>query len=137
MFEKILLAVDGSAPSDRATKAAADLALKLGSDVLVVNVRETETTWLGAQELEASPEAQDLVDETVAALKDQGIGARGEVQHSVYGRAARVILEMGSEEGADLIVLGSRGLSDLAGLVLGSVTHKVLHLAHCPVLVVR
>jgi nucleotide-binding universal stress UspA family protein len=55
----------------------------------------------------------------------------------VYGRAARVILELASAEGADVIVLGSRGLSDLAGLVLGSVTHKVLHLAHCPVLVVR
>jgi nucleotide-binding universal stress UspA family protein len=137
MFEKILLAVDGSAPSDRATREVMDLAMRLGSEVVVLHVKETEHTWAGALELESLEEANDLVDKTVRDLKDVGIGARGEIQRSIYGRAARVILELASAEGADLIVLGSRGLSDLAGLVLGSVTHKVLHLAHCPVLVVR
>jgi nucleotide-binding universal stress UspA family protein len=137
MFEKILLAVDGSAPSDRATKESIDLATKLGSEVIVVHVKETERTWAGAYELESLEEANELVDRAVRDLKDAGISARGEIQRSVYGRAARVILELASAEGADVIVLGSRGLSDLAGLVLGSVTHKVLHLAHCPVLVVR
>ena len=38
---------------------------------------------------------------------------------------------------ADLIVIGSRGLSDFAALLVGSVTHKVIHYAHCPVLIVR
>jgi nucleotide-binding universal stress UspA family protein len=137
MFEKVLLAVDGSAPSDRATAVAADLAKGFGSELIVINVRETEIFWRGAVELETPDEATELVDETVRRLKDAGISARGEVHPAIYGRAARVILELASEEGADLIVLGSRGLSDLAGLVLGSVTHKVLHLAHCPVLVVR
>jgi nucleotide-binding universal stress UspA family protein len=137
MFERILLAVDGSAPSDRATKTVADLAEKFGSEVIVLHVKETEHTWAGGFELESPDEASELVDMTVRSLKDEGISARGELHHSIYGRAARVILELGSEEGVGLIVLGSRGLSDLAGLVLGSVTHKVLHLAHCPVLVVR
>ncbi len=137
MFEKILLAVDGSAPSDRAVREAADLATRLGSEIVVVHVIETEHTWAGGVELDGSEEASELVERTVRALKDEGIGARGEIQRSIYGRAARVILELASEEGASLIVLGSRGLSDLAGLVLGSVTHKILHLSHCPVLVVR
>ena len=137
MLEKVVLAVDGSAPSDRATAVAADIAKGFGSELIVINVRETEIFWRGAVELETPDEASELVDETVRRLKDAGISARGEVHPAIYGRAARVILELASEEGADLIVLGSRGLSDLAGLVLGSVTHKVLHLAHCPVLVVR
>jgi nucleotide-binding universal stress UspA family protein len=137
MLERVVLAVDGSAPSDRATAVAADIAKGFGSELIVINVRETEIFWRGAVELETPDEASELVDETVRRLKDAGISARGEVHPAIYGRAARVILELASEEGADLIVLGSRGLSDLAGLVLGSVTHKVLHLAHCPVLVVR
>jgi nucleotide-binding universal stress UspA family protein len=137
MFEKIVLAVDGSAPSDRATATAADIAKGFGSEIIVLNVRETEIFWRGMAELETVGEASDLVDNTVRRLKDAGISARGEVHPALYGQAARVILELASEEGADMVVLGSRGLSDLAGLVLGSVTHKVLHLAHCPVLVVR
>jgi nucleotide-binding universal stress UspA family protein len=137
MFERILLAVNGSAPSDRATKTVADLAAKFGSEVIVLHVKESEHTWAGAYELESADEASELVDMTVRNLKDEGVSARGEMHRAIYGRAARLILELGSEEGVDLIVLGSHGLSDLAGLVLGSVTHKVLHLAHCPVLVVR
>ncbi len=137
MYEHILLAVDGSEPSNRATRVAADLAGKLGSEVLVVHVREREPTRYVAVELESTEEASDLVDDTVRMLKDLGISARGEVHGAIFGRAARVILEAAEDDGAELIVMGSRGLSDLAGLVMGSVTHKVLHLAHCPVLVVR
>jgi nucleotide-binding universal stress UspA family protein len=137
MFERILLAVDGSAPSGRATEVASDLALKLGAEVVVVNVREVEMAYGGAVEFETSEEATNLVDHTVRTLKDEGVSARGEVHGSIFGRAARVILEVAEASDAGMIVMGSRGLSDLAGLVLGSVTHKVLHLAHVPVLVVR
>jgi nucleotide-binding universal stress UspA family protein len=137
MFERILLAVDGSAPSGRATEVASDLALKLGAEVVVVNVREVEMVYAGAVEFETSEEATNLVDQTVRTLKDEGVSARGEVHGSIFGRAARVILEVAEASDAGMIVMGSRGLSDLAGLVLGSVTHKGLHLAHVPVLVVR
>jgi nucleotide-binding universal stress UspA family protein len=56
---------------------------------------------------------------------------------AMYGNATREILQLANEISADIIVMGSRGLSDFAGLVMGSVAHKVLHLARCPVLVVR
>ena len=137
MFEKIVLAVDGSEPSNRAVAVAEDIAGKLGAEVIVVHVKERETTRAGAFPLETSEEASEIVDQAVRHLKDAGVSARGELFSSIYGRAARVILEATDEQGAGLLVMGSRGLSDLAGLVLGSVTHKVLHLAHCPVLVVR
>jgi len=137
MFERIVLAVDGSAPSNRAIETAADLARRIGSEVIVLHVREREMAYVGAVEIESTDEVRELVDGTVRQLKDAGVSARGEVLSTVFGRAARVILEAANEDGAEMIVMGSRGLSDLAGLVLGSVTHKVLHLARCPVLVVR
>ena len=78
-----------------------------------------------------------MVDRAVRILKDQGVSARGEIRPGIYGRAPQVILREAEDMDADVVVLGSRGLSDLAGLVLGSVAHKVLHLARCPVMVTR
>lgn len=95
---------------------------------VVVHVRERETGHV-AYELDGREEGIELVDERVRKLKDSGVSARGELLSAVFGRAARVILEVASNTGAGLVVMGSRGLSDLAGLVMGSVTHKVLHLA--------
>jgi nucleotide-binding universal stress UspA family protein len=55
----------------------------------------------------------------------------------MYGSAARLILDAANEHGAGLIVMGSRGHSDLEALMVGSVAHKVLHLSACPVLIAR
>lgn len=137
MFEKILLAVDGSEPANRAARAVADLATRLHSEVLVLHAREREITWTGGFDLETPVEAVDLVDRIVRDLKDAGVSARGEVRDGLYGQAAREVIETAKATGADLIVMGSRGLSDLKGLLVGSVAHKVIHLAGCPVLVVR
>jgi nucleotide-binding universal stress UspA family protein len=137
MFGRILLAVDGSEPSNRAVAVTSDLARRTQAEVLVLHVREQEPGRVGAVAPPHDDAAEETLDEAVRSLKDAGVSARGEVMAAVFGRAARIILEEANDFGADLVVLGSRGLSDLAGLVLGSVTHKVLHLAHCPVLVVR
>jgi nucleotide-binding universal stress UspA family protein len=134
MFHRIVLAIDGSEPSNRAVALTETLG---GDEVVVLHVHETAVGYGGAAELESAREAGELVDGTVRRLKEAGVDARGDLVQAVYGRAARIVLETADHEGADLIVMGSRGLSDLAGLVLGSVTHKVLHLARCPVLVVR
>jgi nucleotide-binding universal stress UspA family protein len=59
------------------------------------------------------------------------------VRNTLFGYAAREIVEDAKALDAGVIIMGSRGRGDLAGLVLGSTAHKVIHLADRPVLVVR
>lgn len=137
MFEKIVVAVDGSEPSDRAVQLAGNLAGKYGADVTVVHVREREYSRVGAYEVETPVESEEILDTAVRTLKDLGVSARGEMRHALVGSAAREIIDVAQTEGVGLVVMGTRGLSDWSGLLLGSVAHKVLHLGECPVLVVR
>ena len=73
----------------------------------------------------------------VDALTRAGVKAHGEVRNTIFGYAAREIMNDADEVNADVIVMGSRGRGDLAGLLLGSTAHKVIHLSDRPVLVVR
>jgi nucleotide-binding universal stress UspA family protein len=137
MFRKVLLAIDGSEESKRAVETTMSLAEVAGSEVLVYHVMEREVGQAGVFDMEPYEHATQLVDEAVGALKDAGVNAHGEVNRGIYGRAATEILDKAKEFDADMIVMGSRGLTDLTSVLVGSVTHKVLHLTHTPVLVVR
>lgn len=156
MYEVILLAVDGSKHSAAPIHAAAELAKAFRSDVVVVHARQVvqsafvvgvvgadamsmpvlaaeEQMALVEQDLDA--DARHLVDHVSGELTSQDIKTRAMV---VSGRStAKAILEAAQDCHADLIVIGSRGLSDLTGLLLGSVAHQVVQHAQCPVLVVR
>ena len=137
MFETILVAIDHSDHSKHALSAAKDLAKAAKSQVRVVHVREMSIGKPGPVPKEFSDEANALVDEAVKDFTADGIGASGTVRNSHTGRVAAEIIGEADEAGASVIVLGSRGLTDLEGLVMGSTTHKVLHLGTIPVLVVR
>jgi len=137
MFEKILLSVDGSEESSRAVQATMELAKLAGSDVLVFHVLEREASRGGVFEMEVPEAAQEAVDDAVRTLKDAGVSVRGEIKRGIYGRVAGDLLDEARAFGAGVIVMGSRGLTDLSGMLLGSVAHKTIHLAECPVLVVR
>ena len=63
--------------------------------------------------------------------------AYGDVGTTLFGYAARNIVDDAKEHDVDVIVMGSRGRGDLAGLILGSTAHKVIHLTDRPVLIVR
>ena len=139
MFKRILLAVDDSDSSARAIEACAEMAEAHRAEVVVLHVREREVVGprtVGGVDLEEAPEAIALVDRAVAALNDRGIGAKGSLIPGAVGRTARVIIDTAEADDAGLIVMGSRGLSDWEGLFVGSVTHRVLHLARMPVLAV-
>jgi nucleotide-binding universal stress UspA family protein len=86
---------------------------------------------------EPAGEGRAEVADAMTVLTQAGIKTHGVARDTMFGHAAREIVSEARERGADVIVMGSRGRSDLAGLVLGSTAHKVIHLADRPVLVVR
>lgn len=136
MFERILVATDASEPSKRALELAAGLAKGHDSEIVVLHAVPRIVSRFGTSDLEEPDSATEFVDEAVRGLKDQGLNARGEVVRVLEGHMARGIVESAATADADVIVMGTRGLSDFGGLFLGSVTHRVLHLAEKPVIVV-
>jgi len=138
MYERLLVPIDHSESSERALAAAKDLATLSKGEVWVMHLREREVMpRTGLVPTESDNEAVSGVEAAVKGLTDAGITAHGVVDDAVFGHAARYIVEAADEHDVGVIVMGSRGRSDLAGLVLGSTAHKVIHLTHRPVLVVR
>jgi nucleotide-binding universal stress UspA family protein len=136
MFKKIALAHDGSVHAERALAYAVALAKRENVPLLLIHVDE-ETIGKGggpllADEDEILAKIKGLPDE----LAKEGVDASVRVKTVRVGGPAPVIVEIANEEDADVIVVGATGLSSLSGLVLGSVTHKLVHLAQQPVLVV-
>ena len=139
MYDKILVAVDRSETSDRALLAARDLALLSNGEVWVLHLREREVAVKTGVSLcdESMDEARAAVAAAVDKLTAAGVKAYGDVGTTVFGYAARNIIDDAIEHDVDVIVMGSRGRGDLAGLILGSTAHKVIHLTDRPVLIVR
>lgn len=138
MYEKILVAIDHSAASDRALAAARELAGLAKGEVWVVHLREREVIpRMGLVPTEEHNEAEDEVKAAVSALAEAGVTTHAEVADVPFGQAAAEIVELAKQHDVGVIVMGSRGRSDLKGLVLGSTAHKVIHLTDRPVLVVR
>ena len=138
MYKSLLVAVDHSEITERVLAAARDLATLSHGEVWVLHLREREVLpRAGLIASESTDEAQAAVDTAVNELAKAGITAHGTVRNTIFGHAAREIIEDAKERDADVIVMGSRGRGDLTGLLLGSTAHKVIHLADRPVLVVR
>ena len=137
MFRKILVPVDGSEHSDRALFLVGELASKFDSEVLVFHVREKSVGKGGSWDVDLREEDVNIAEEAAQKLVGEGLKAKSERQSALYGHAAQSIVRAAEDNKADAIVMGSRGLSDWSGLLVGSVTHKVLHMATCPVVVVR
>ena len=139
MYDKILVAFDDSPMAHRAVLAARDLATLSGGEVWVLHLREREiATKTGAVFTnETEDEANKAVAGAIQLLTDAGVKAHGEIRTTIFGYAARDIVADAAAQGAGVIVMGTRGRGDLAGLVLGSTAHKVIHLSDRPVLIVR
>jgi nucleotide-binding universal stress UspA family protein len=151
---KVLLATDGSKEADLATRTAADLADKTGSELHVVHVFGI-TPWYSAypegfgfgtaeledpvleEELQRTSErgAREVLDAEVEKLRS--LGVTQPQAHLVEGGVSQEIVGLAEGIGAGLIVLGSRGLGGIRRALMGSVSDSVVRHAHCPVMVVR
>jgi nucleotide-binding universal stress UspA family protein len=138
MLKTLVWATDGSAAADRALPCLRSLAGARGARVVAMHCVEfvigPHVAGLPAHfdqtELTAKIERQ------VAQLRADGIDARLEILGNPGDGAARTIAQAACDVGADLIVVGTRGHSPAVELLLGSVTQRLLHIAHCPVVVV-
>jgi nucleotide-binding universal stress UspA family protein len=149
MFSNILVAVDGSDHAMRAVEIASDLAEKYGAQLHLLSVfrptrmqESTHSLVRTSRSLEpqhSDDELQQIAEELLQtaeaeARKHEIPEIRSQVKR---GHPARTIVSTAEELGIDLIVLGSRGLGDVTGLLLGSVSHKVASLAKCNVITVK
>jgi len=137
MFERVLVAIDESESSDRVLAAAQELALVASGEIWVLHVVERELSKFTGSPKESTDQVRAIIDTAVGKLTSAGLEAHGEVAHTMYGYAAREILNFAKANDIGVIVMGSRGRGDLAGLMVGSTAHKVIHLADRPVVVVR
>jgi len=137
MFKTIVWATDGSDNADRALPYAKELAETKGARLVVVHCKELLTGRAGGYPIRADePDLVAKIRRQIAELHDAGLDVQAEVVTSSGTAAAHVIADVAAEAHADVIVVGTRGQSALVGLLLGSVTQRLLHLAHCPVLAV-
>jgi nucleotide-binding universal stress UspA family protein len=145
MIRKVLVAIDGSEPGLRAARLAADLAVKYGAELHMVQVVPPFAVTKELQEFAQVeridlPTSQDVVTryllgpaESVAATA----GVRIVLKDVLTGDPAERLLDYARDQAIDLIVLGRRGLGRMRGLLMGSVSLKVCSLADCPVLTVK
>ena len=139
MFKKIMWATDGSDNAENALGYAVQIAREESAELHVAHVVEK---YVGTRiaGLTARPDEPEL-DAKIKAQADH-LAAENDIKtvlHMVSGRAAHVasaLEETARQAGVDLIVVGTRGHSAAAGLILGSVTQQLLHVASCPVLAV-
>jgi nucleotide-binding universal stress UspA family protein len=139
MFKKIVWATDGSESTDRALELAKALAVQDSATLLAVHSVEY---LAGPRSTGAFPENADederviKINKQVEELVAEGVSASAKIVQGGVAGAAHTVAVVAREEGADLIVVGTRGQTPLKGLLLGSVTQRLLHISPCPVLAV-
>lgn len=139
MFKKVVWATDGSEQADEALPFARALVAEGGGQLVVVHCVELSLPAKAAGRYPIRADEQDLtakIVRQVAELDADGVPTVLETTRASVGDAARAIAETTREQGGDVIVVGTRGHTALGGLLLGSVTQRLLHIGLCPVLAV-
>jgi nucleotide-binding universal stress UspA family protein len=136
MFGTIVVGVDESGHADHAVRAVASMAAATGDKVVVFHGVVLHPNRARPYTTETRDEAQQLVDRYVAQLTAAGVSATGEVHRELETGVGGAMVDIALGHQAGLIAVGTRGRSDLAAMLLGSVAHEVVHRSPLPVLVV-
>ena len=139
MLKNIVLAFDGSEYSNRALKYAKTFAERFEATLWLVHIFTHTSDLLGYEDYEKfyskrKAGGQALLDKALQDLRNTSLDVREELQE---GPEAESILNIAKNCQADLIVIGTRGHGTLKGLLVGSVSRKVIHHSSCPVMVVH
>lgn len=142
MFNKIVVAIDGSKMSDKVLQVATQFVKEQGAELTLIHV---------AKDL-VIPPTMVVTDyeKILAEMRNAGMALLGEAQHKLElqgvkagvlfkqgSSISRLIVQVAQEQKADLIIIGSRGLGNIKGIMLGGVSQKVAQLSECPVLLVK
>lgn len=139
MFNNIVLAFDGSDCSHKALQRAKAIAERFEATLWLVHVFHNPSDLLGYSDYEKlfakrKGAAQTVLDDARQKLGRTTFTVQEELQE---GNEAESILKVAEDSKADLIVMGTRGLGAVKGILVGSVSRKVIHYADCPVMVVH
>jgi nucleotide-binding universal stress UspA family protein len=150
MIASILIAIDGSAHSMKAVDIGAEIAAPLKAKLVLLNVAKPDKAIEAMRQFARTEHSTDRDADIIdilkrgaeemlkeAASKAQAAGVDQVIVEVMEGPIARTIVARAEKHGVDMIVVGSRGLGDLEGLLRGGVSHRVETLAKCPVLVVK
>lgn len=139
MFGKILVGTDGSDTASTAVAHAAELAATTGAELIVVSAYATPKADPGSTFGAAVPYAGPEIARSILADAEKRLsGAAAKVRTVMReGDPADAICDVAEEEGADLIVIGNRGMTGTKRFLLGSVPNNVSHHAPCSVLIVH
>ncbi|MDA1362614.1 universal stress protein [Glycomyces luteolus] len=137
--ERIVVGVDGSGPSIKALEWAVEQARRTGAKVEAVQAWEVPTMYgSGMMVLPGGEEFDKSARQSLESAISHALGGRMDVEvehHTVGGHPAKTLIDM--SDGADLLVVGSRGHGGFVGSLIGSVSHYCVNHANCPVVIVR
>ncbi|SRR6266498_473391 len=137
-FRHMLVGYDGSPQSEKAVEVAFSLADCIDSTVLIFAVARPPEPATSVELEAVLDDAKEHYEEGFKKIMEKARGHEFNVQTAMaVGHPAEQIIHRAETDGIDLIVLGRRGRSKIARMMLGSVSERVLRYAHCPVMVVH
>jgi nucleotide-binding universal stress UspA family protein len=138
-MKNILIATDGSEPAQQALEVAIDLAKETGAALHVLSVRPPRAAGRGGSgapilEVEEFDGPEHIAEAAAKHAREAGLDV---TPHAAHGDVVDCIASAATSLGADLLVVGSRGMGSLSGAVLGSVSHALVRKSPVPVTIVR